>query len=167
MHAMPLRLRNVSYSGVFAAIMLVSLAYPGTATGQALKSDSVVKVSAKAEPEKPGADLKQEVTVTLDIARGWHVYANPVGLDDLNTSQTVVKVASKHEFEKADISYPKGQEVNDPVLGKYRVLDGKVTISAKVKRAAGDSSPLEVSVKFQACNDRQCLVPATKKLTIP
>src|SRR5262249_33401290 len=54
------------------------------AQGGAKRSDSVVKVTAKAEPEKPGADGKQVVIVTLIIDKGWHLYANPVGPEDLS-----------------------------------------------------------------------------------
>ena len=131
------------------------------------KSDAVVKITAKVTPENPGADRKQEVTVTLTMEKGWHIYANPVGLEDLKTSQTVVKITGKRQLESTDVSYPDGTEIDDPVLGKYRVLDGKTTVTAKIKRAAGDSGPLEVTVKFQACNDRQCLIPASKTITVP
>src|SRR5207253_969008 len=37
------------------------------------KSDGVVKVTAKAVPEKPGRDGKQVVIVTLAIEKGWHI----------------------------------------------------------------------------------------------
>ena len=57
--------------------------------------------------------------------------------------------------------------IDDKVLGKYRVYEGKVTIKAAVRRAKGDTSPLEVSVKLQACDDKQCLLPATIKRTVP
>ena len=40
-------------------------------------------------------------------------------------------------------------------------------IKATVKRAKGDTSPLEVSVKFQACDEKMCLLPATVKVAVP
>ena len=54
-----------------------------------LTSDSVVKATAVAD--KPGPDGKQTVTLTLAIDKGWHLYANPVGTDDLAPVQTVVR----------------------------------------------------------------------------
>jgi uncharacterized protein YyaL (SSP411 family) len=139
------------------------------ATGQeggAKKSDSVVKVTAKAEPEKPGADGKQVVTVTLEIDKGWHTYANPVGLEDLASSQTEVSVSSKTKPQVVKVEYPEGKEINDTVVGKYKVYEGKVSIKATVERAAGDTGPLEITVKFQACDEKRCLLPATKTLKI-
>ena len=69
--------------------------------------------------------------------------------------------------KRCSVEYPAGKLVKDKVVGDYKVYDDKVTIKAMVKRAKGDTSPLEVSVKFQACTEKQCLVPATVKLTVP
>jgi uncharacterized protein YyaL (SSP411 family) len=135
--------------------------------GGGQKSDSVVKITAKAEPAKPGEDGKQVVSVTLTIDPGWHVYANPVGSDDLASSQTSVRVTSKAKLEDVKVVYPQGKLLSDATLGNYRVYEGEVTIKANVRRAAGDTGPLEVNVEFQSCNDKQCLLPATKKLTVP
>ena len=57
--------------------------------------------------------------------------------------------------------------VKDAVLGKYNTYEDKVTIKATVKRAKGDTSPLDVSIKLQACDEKMCLLPATIKLTVP
>jgi uncharacterized protein YyaL (SSP411 family) len=135
--------------------------------GGAKKSDSVVKVEAKAVPEKPGADGKQVVTLTLTIDDGWHIYANPPGLEDLESVQTTVAVKGANKPEDVKIDYPKGKLINDPVLGKYNVYENTVTIKATVRRAAGDTGPLEVTLKFQSCNEKMCLLPATKTITIP
>ena len=50
---------------------------------------------------------------------------------------------------------------------KYDVYEGTVKIEAKVKRSAGDASPLEVLIEVQACDDRVCLEPGKLKLMIP
>ncbi len=131
------------------------------------KPADVVKVKAAAEPPKPGADGKQVITVTLAIDKGWHVYANPVGVEDLAAAQTTVTVGGKAKPEDVRIEYPKGTEVEDNVVGKYRVYEDAVTIKAAVRRAPGDAGPLEVAVKFQACTKQQCLLPATVKVTVP
>jgi DsbC/DsbD-like thiol-disulfide interchange protein len=133
--------------------------------GQDKKSDSVVKVTATAT--KPDGDGKQTVTVTLAHDSGWHTYANPVGQDDLANAQTMVTINAKTKPEDVKVEYPAGKLVKDKVVGDYNVYHDKVTIKAAVKRAKGDTSPLEVSVKFQACTEKQCLVPATVKLTVP
>ncbi|MBM4069923.1 MAG: hypothetical protein FJ271_13370 [Planctomycetes bacterium] len=126
------------------------------------KSDSQVKITAVGS--KIDADGNQNVLITLDINKGWHAYANPVGNPDLRPSQTVVKVLSK--TQKAEIEYPKGKLHEDKTLGDYKVFEGKVAIKAAVKRTAGDTSPLELAVTLQVCNDSTCLLPATVKIAV-
>lgn len=130
---------------------------------QIKKSDSVVKVKAVAG--KADTDGNQTVTITLDVAKPWHIYANPVGHDMLTGAQTVVKVTNKEADVK--VAYPPGKTTKDTVVGDYKTYDGKVTIKAEVKRAKGDTGPLTLTVKIQACDEKSvCLLPATVKLTI-
>ena len=148
-----------------AIVLLLGLSAALAAAQGAKKSDAVVKVSAAAD--KPDADGKQVVTVTLDIESGWHTYANPVGLEDLAEVQTTVTIAGKGKPQLVKVEYPEGKPVKDKVVGDYRVYEGKVQIKATVRRAKDDAGPLEVSVKVQACNDKACLLPATVKATVP
>ena len=132
------------------------------AQGAAVKrSDAVVKASASAD--KPGADGKQVVTVTLKIEDGWHIYANPVGNEDLTSSQTKVTVEGK-KAEDVQIDYPTGKLTN--IMGdKLSIYEGEVAIKATLNRAK-DDAPLKLKVKFQACNEKSCLQPATVELTV-
>jgi uncharacterized protein len=145
------------------ALAAVSTLLPAHAGGK--RSDAEVKVAV--ESAKPAADGKLVITLALDINKGWHIYGNPVGNDDLVDAQTVVNVSGKTKPASVKIDYPKGHVIKDKTLGTYNVYEDKVTIKATVERAAGDSAPLEVSVRFQACNDNTCLFPYTKKLTVP
>ena len=146
---------------ILAALVVIGMAPQAWAQK---KSDSVVKTSATAD--KPDADGKQVVTITLDIDPEWHTYANPVGLDDLADAQTVVTISGKTKPESVKVDYPKGKVIDDKVVGKYNVYESKVTIKATVTRAKGDAGALDVSVKFQACTDKKCLLPATVKLKV-
>jgi hypothetical protein len=151
--------------GLLALTLLTILvADAGPALGQAKKSESVVKATATAD--KPDTDGKQTVTITLDIEKPWHLYANPVGNEDLASVQTVVTVSSKVKPESVKVDYPAGKQHTDKD-GKYNVYEGKVTIKAQVKRAKGDSGPLEVNIKLQACDNRSCLFPSTVKVPVP
>ena len=127
------------------------------------KSDGVVK--AKAKLENIGG--KAVVVINLEINKGWHLYANPVGNDDLAPSQTTVKISAKTAPKSVNIDYPLGKIVNDKVLGNYGVYEGKVEIRATVERAAGDAGPLEVTVRVQACDDKTCLPPGSIRLSVP
>jgi uncharacterized protein YyaL (SSP411 family) len=128
------------------------------------KSDAMVKTTAEAAP--PDAGGKQVVTITMSIEPGWHIYANPVGQEDLESVQTDVKLEPKNQLDEVKVEYPPGKVVDDKVLGKYKIFEGQVEIKATIKRKAGDKSPLEVTAKFQSCNDKQCLLPATVKVKV-
>lgn len=148
---------------LFAGIAAVFTS--GPACAQAKKSDSVVKVSAAAG--KADADGKQVVTVTLTMDKGWHTYANPVGLDDLKAAQTVVTVAGKEKLQEMKVDYPPGRLIKDKIVGDYKVYDDKVEIKTTIKRTKGDTGPLEATVKFQACTETTCLLPAIVKVKVP
>lgn len=129
------------------------------------KSSDVVKLDVKAG--KPDADGNQVLTITLTMEAGWHTYANPVGNKELIAAQTKVAVAGKAKPEAVKVEYPEGKVVKDATIGDYKVYEGQTTITAKIKRAKGDSGPLEVSVRLQACTDKMCLLPDTLKATVP
>jgi hypothetical protein len=132
--------------------------------GVGKKSDSVVKIAAVAGKLDAG---KQMVQITLDVAKGWHVYANPVKNEDLISAATVVKVNAAAKPASVDVKYPVGKKHTDKVLGDYYTYEGTVAIDAVVQRAAGDASKLEVSVTFMACDDKQCLQPTTITVKVP
>ena len=126
------------------------------------KSDDEVKITFVSKLDQG----KQTITLTLKVNEGWHIYANPVGNDDLAAAATTVKVA-KAKPKDVKIAYPAGKENKDKVLGKYHTYEGEVKIPVTVERAAGDTEPLEVSVRFMACSkEGMCKLPATVKLTV-
>ncbi len=135
--------------------LILGLASFTLAQGQGKNSEGVVKVSAKDSTPKAG---KRVVVVELDIQAGWHLYANPAGNEDLDSVKTSVAVVG----EKAEVAYPKGKQVIDPVVGNYVTYEGKQKI--EVHLPADKKGPLKLQVSFQACDEKTCLQPA--KLTI-
>jgi DsbC/DsbD-like thiol-disulfide interchange protein len=152
-----------------AALLVASLVVGGTrrcAEAGGKKSDAEVKVTAAAS--KPDPSGKQVITLDLKINKDWYIYANPVGHEDLASAQTVVTVQGKNKPEAVKIEYPAGKLKKDSVVGTYYVYEDRVQVRATVQRAAGDTEPLEVSVRFMACNPKGvCLLPATVKLNVP
>jgi uncharacterized protein len=148
--------------GLALAGCLVLAAGAADAKAQGKKSDAVVKADAKAE--KPGPDGRQTVTLTLDVSKPWHLYANPVGNKDLADNETTVSVGGKAKVEK--VEYPAGKVQKDAVLGDYRIYEGRVTVKVHLRRAKDDTGPLDLTVKLQACNDKTCLLPATVKVPV-
>jgi hypothetical protein len=143
------------------AVVTILICDVGPVHAQVKKSDSVVKVEAKAD-NKPGADGKQTITITIDIDKDWHIYANPVKNEDLVNAQTTVTIASRVKLEDVKIDYPPGKPYGQGDE-RHEIYEGKATIKASVKRARGDHGPLEVTVKLQSCSKSTCLFPATIK----
>ena len=142
------------------AVLALFIAFVTPVAAQPKGSDKVVK--ATATTTKPDADGKETVTITLTIDLKFHLYANPVGHEDLVSNQVVV---SFNKGVTSKITYPAGELKKDKIVGDYKIYHDKATITSVVKRAnAGD--PIEVSIKVQACDDKSCLQPATIKLSV-
>jgi DsbC/DsbD-like thiol-disulfide interchange protein len=131
------------------------------------KSDSEVKVAAKASKIEGG---KQTITITMTVNPGWYIYANPVGDEQLAAAATTISVKGKAKPQDVKVAYPKGKAKEDTVgkeVIKYSIYEQKVEIPVNVQRAQGDTDPLEISVRFMACNKKGiCLQPATVKLKV-
>jgi hypothetical protein len=149
---------------LLAALAVGLMASVNPVLAQGKKSDSVVKAKATADKSTDG---KQVVTITLEIDPKYHLYANPVGQEDLSSAQTTVSFTGKTKPDSVKIEYPEGKLKKDTTLGDYKIYTGKVAIKAIVQRAKGVTGGLEVSIKLQACSDKSCLAPATIKVAVP
>ena len=149
-------------AGLSALALTVAVTCASSAAGKG--SNAVVKVTAAAS--KADSAGKQTVTVNIEIEKGYHIYANPVKNEDLTSIQTVVKIKSQNKLADVKVQYPPGNlhKVKEESWMQY---EGKVTIEAVVLRAAGDNGPLEVEVRFSACNEMSCLPPGTQRFTLP
>src|SRR5262249_16174168 len=125
--------RSPTMKRVFVSMLLpclIALGATNSVHAQGKKSDAVVKV--KAEAGKPNADGTQPVHIHRNIEKGWHVYANPTGSEDLADTATTVTGGGNAKVE--GVEYPAGKVVHDKTLGDYKVYEDKVTITAKVRR---------------------------------
>lgn len=113
------------------------------------------------------ADKTYEIHLTASIQKGWHVYSQntPEGgpvptsisftknpLLDLNgTTKEIGKLEQRHE----------------PLFGvDVKQFSNSVDFVQVVKLKANVKTSAEVAVEFMVCNDKQCLPPATKKLSV-
>lgn len=131
---------------------------------KALKTADVV--SAKAVLGTAIRDGKQAISITLKIEAPWHIYANPVGHDDLEGARTTIEALANGKKLSANFDYPKGTPEKDSKGMEYFVYSGEVTIKGTV--AAKEDGNLEIKVKVQACTSGEngkCLLPAT--ITVP
>ncbi|MBI3823162.1 MAG: hypothetical protein HY289_10855 [Planctomycetes bacterium] len=151
--------RSQLFGSFVIALALFGAGFVWQAEAGENKSESKVKATAVAS--KVGADGKQKVTITIDIEKSWHLYANPVNHNNetLNSAKTTVKISAK-ESVKFKVTYPKGKTVVDK-KETYDIYEGVIKIEATVDRTMGDASPLEVSIRLSACNESTCLLPGT------
>jgi uncharacterized protein len=123
-------------------------------------SASVVAATAKLSPADK--DGKRSVTVSLKIEAPWHIYANPVGYDELEGARTAIDIYADGKKLPSKFDYPKGTAEKDMKGMEYQVYTGELAIIGAV--TAGDAKDLEVRVKVQACTSGEngrCLLPAT------
>jgi uncharacterized protein len=149
-------------TGIALVAVAVFTALPAAAHAPGKKSNDMVMVVATAGQIENDT---QKVTFTVDVEKGWHIYANPVGHDDLADNKTVVEISGgATKLKSVKITYPPGTLVKDDVVGNYMIYQGKITITAEVVRAKGDTEPLSAKIKVQACSegkDGVCLQPGT------
>jgi cytochrome c biogenesis DsbD-like protein len=117
-----------------------------------LTSRSVVTVKARIENTAPGKDV---IVLGFDVRKGWHIYANPVGNDDLESGRTTIKVVSTTPA-KVQVDYPAGKD-RETEGAKWKIYEGIFEIRATVEREAKQRGGLEVEVRFLAVDDRSCL----------
>jgi DsbC/DsbD-like thiol-disulfide interchange protein len=124
-------------------------------------------VSVKVESITPRtvADHNEfDLTLSLTVREGWHVYANPPGVEGLPPTRLTIDPGQGFLIDRVD--YPKGVAKVLAASGteKVALYEGMVKLTAHVKpeRDAKGTAPdvLRFTVSFQACNDRACLAPA-------
>jgi uncharacterized protein YyaL (SSP411 family) len=130
--------------------------------GKGKRSDDKVKASVKVEPV---AGNTRTLNLTLEIEKGWHIYANPIGNEMLAGNETTVTILAGGKAVPAKLNFPKGKIERDPMLGDYGIYSGTITITAEVMVGG----PLEVRIRVNACRDGEggvCLPPGTVTLKV-
>jgi uncharacterized protein YyaL (SSP411 family) len=125
--------------------------------------------AALAPATKVIAGREFEVVLTLTIADPWHLYANPTGT--ANVKPTVVTLAPEGPAVLERVDYPRGEaKALAGLTEKIPVYEGRVTITTRVG-VKPDAKPgpadLIFRVRYQACDDRACLAPATLSVPLP
>lgn len=131
----------------------------------AKRSDDVVKVRATVDHSVPQG--LRRVIIVLAIENGWHVYANPVGPEELRDAQTSIALIGESSTRIDSIDYPPGIEKRNEVIGTYRVYQGEVSVPVTLRPIAGADEAPRLVIRFQACSDRACLPPAQVQVQLP
>ncbi len=164
------RTRRMTIAPLLALALLAALV-AGTAAqegagGAPPRAATLVK--ATAAPLALTAGARAEAVVTLDIAAGWHVNANPPSPDYL--IPTTVTLSGAGGVTAGRTTYPAGAPVKLAFdENPLSVYSGRVTLRVAVAAApdaANGTHRLAGSVRFQSCNDEVCLAPANVPFTL-
>ncbi len=149
-------------TGIVLALFVVAMAASSSLAAQG-KDESAVKLTATAGPIDEAG--KQIITIKIKVADDWHAYANDVQNVDQQPNKTAISIAGTKKVEVLSLDYPKGLRHID---GKesYYIYEGSVDIVATVKRAANDSSALEVTVDYVTCNEKLKLCKPPEKVKL-
>lgn len=158
-------MRRFVFSVIAIAVALALL--PSDAPIQAQGSDPItwsLDTPRLSKPLQPGGSFEARLTAT--IQKGWHLYAltQPVG----GPMPTRVTLPDGQPFALAGpIKSPPPYTEQDPNFGiETEFFAESVTFTLPIKVAAeAKAGPhvLQVTVRFQACNDRLRLPPAVVK----
>jgi len=128
---------------------------------------SQVTVSAVTDSELYVRWQETRLHVIFEIAPGWHVYGRPI--PDSYTPVTV-EVDSIPEVAVGPAEYPASQPFRVEGLDEeFQVNEGRfeilVPIEVNVPPRHGGVQ-LEISVRYQACSESECLPPEALKLDL-
>jgi uncharacterized protein len=142
---------------------------PKKEPGKAPRTEDVVTGEAKLGP--PDKDGKRTITLTVKMQKPWHIYANPVGHDDLEPAATVVNVRARvKDGDKklnANVKYPEGKAEKGPDGKPYRVYETEAVITATID--GKDVDGLEVRLTAMACETSEngrCLQKTTIRIPV-
>ena len=131
------------------------------------KKDELVRARAYLSTDRLPAGGTCRIVVLLDVKEGWHINANPPSPDFLKPTKLSFK--SKSGVTLADPVYPKGhgfkmegEDMDAMVYEGEVAIDGTLTVP---KSSGGVTDEMEITVNYQACNEKGCQPPKSIKLT--
>ena len=163
--------RSVSLEARFVALACLLAALLGSEAAEAQRpklEKARAELFSDRDSYAPGTTAR--LVVRLQVDAGWHIQSHTPSFDYL--IPTELEIVAPEGWVVAEVSYPDHifwtAEFEDEPLAVY---EGAVSIFADVKLPQGfdaTQAPLEARVRYQACDDRQCLPPtdATADLEI-
>ncbi|MDQ3814489.1 MAG: thioredoxin family protein [Armatimonadota bacterium] len=152
--------RNRCQIGCILTFFLLAWAFPSLA-----QNPNVLTARATLEKNTLSPGDKSALNVVLTIAKPYHVNANPASEAYLIATTVTIKAGQGVTGGKP--LYPKAETKKFAFFSKpLKVYEGTVTVEVPLS-VADNATPgtRQVSgiVKYQACNDKQCLLPAQAK----
>ena len=117
------------------------------------------------------AGPRRRLVVRVEMPEGLHIYGDPV---PAGMVATTIAVQGPDGFRHGEVEAPPTREFTLPgVAEPLHVWDGTVdfvmdtwadSIIGKAIADGADSISVEVTVRYQACDDAQCFIPRTRTL---
>ena len=130
---------------------------------------STEKLTAKGylsvDKVQPGSQF--QMAVVVEIAEGWHVNANPAGEGLIATE--VIFPDTPH-LTVGEMVYPVGEVLELGSIGEAPVYHDTITIG--IQADLSQDAPIEpitmdLELRYQACNEEQCLLPEVLAFEVP
>jgi thioredoxin:protein disulfide reductase len=146
-------------------ILLAAICLPASGLAAALNPPQVVSIESAtlSRPLKPGGS--SDLVVTAEILPGWHINSDhPLGEYYIPTKLTLTTPPG---VSAGPAQYPPASEVTLKFAPaeKLSVFTGAVKFALPLQAApafkVGVGAPATVRIDYQACNDEQCLRPAS------
>ena len=159
---------------VCGLVVLIVMMYPAHIQAQFAdfglgEKSPVEKLSAKGylsiDKVQPGSQF--QIAVVVEILEGWHVNANPAG-EGLIATEVIFPDTPHLTF--GEVVYPKGEVLALGSIGEAPVYHDTITIGVQAdlsQTASIDPMTLDLELRYQACNDEQCLLPETLTFAVP
>lgn len=123
-----------------------------------------VRISATLGGESMVLMEASTLYVDIDLEEGLHLYAKPIPEGYVATEITVV---APEGIVVGDALYPPSEPFRvEGIDEEFQVMEGDVRIRIPVEmRLTGvESFRLDVTIRYQACSDRECFLPQTREL---
>ena len=147
-----------------------------------LGADFSIDENPRADAEGPGVRVSATLAegrltfmqhtplyVRLDLDPGLHVYGQPVPSGFTATEVTVRAEGDPADVRILDVEAPPTKPFRVEGVGEeFQVFDGTVEFTVPIVNGNREieSLALDVTVRFQACDDQQCFLPQTKQLRV-
>lgn len=118
--------------------------------------------------------IYRHLVVRFELANGLHIYGEPVPAGMIPTTITVegppgfvtedpiLPPTTPLQLEGMDVTLPVWSGTVDMIIPFY--ADGR--LASEVRPLDMETARIEISVRYQACDERACLLPKTEKLQL-
>lgn len=136
--------------------------FASVAVGQN-SSDDILSIELFSSKAAAVAGQDLQVALVVDIVQPWHVYA-PAGNSDYIIPISPSFDQEMDAFQSGPWQFPPSKRASVAgVEEPASVYDGELVITntLKISETAADSVRIAGEIYYQACDDSQCLIPAT------